>query len=326
MHSVYRQPVVEQRRVGAALGNIEDIARDILVDDVPGRVSAASTAADTEALTLSMRVEGQPTMLADDLSLNGFDSACLRGHIASEKVSEAPFADETDAGRILLAMVVKPECPCSRADLRFIDGAERKLAARQLRAGHCLQEVGLVLALVRGPAQARAIFRQMLDARVVTRRDACSAQHLCVLDEHLKLDLSITQHVRIGGAMNTVGREEGFEDVVPVFGREVRGMELDAKPIRNALSILEVRNRGAVLSAIIFVPVLHEQPFDAAALFEQAQRGDGGVNATGHADNDGVVGRDWNAGSGIGHVLGSEGAPVIARAAASGERTARAIS
>ncbi|MNF88823.1 hypothetical protein D3C84_713260 [compost metagenome] len=78
--------------------------------------------------------------------------------------------------------------------------------------------------------------------------------------------------------------------MVPVLRREVGGMQLDADAVADGLGIGQVHLGGAVLGAVVLVPVLHEQAFHLVALLEEQEGGNRGVDAAGHADYDAGIG------------------------------------
>ena len=59
------------------------------------------------------------------------------------------------------------------------------------------------------------------------------------------------------------------EDVIPVFGCKVRSVQRNAELIADLLCVFKVCDRCAVLGAIVFVPIFHEQPFNDEALLLQ---------------------------------------------------------
>ena len=121
---------------------------------------------------------------------------------------------------------------------------------------------------------------------VVAGGDQVGAQHQRVLEEGLELDLPVAEDVGVGRAPRPVLLEEVLEHVVPVLGGEVGAVQLDAESVGHRLGIGQVFLRRAVLGAVVLFPVLHEQAFHGVALLLEEQRGDGGVDTAGHADDD----------------------------------------
>ena len=59
-----------------------------------------------------------------------------------------------------------------------------------------------------------------------------------------------------------------IKNIVPVLGREVRAVQMNAQLVGNGLRISQVLFSGAVFSAVVFLPVLHEQAFDTITLLQ----------------------------------------------------------
>ena len=64
-------------------------------------------------------------------------------------------------------------------------------------------------------------------------------------------------------------------------------MQFDAKRLRHCRGIGEIFGGAAVFTAVVLLPVLHEQSFNTMALFKQSERCNGGVDASGEANHDG---------------------------------------
>src|SRR5690606_25533294 len=126
---------------------------------------------------------------------------------------------------------------------------------------------------------------------IMTSGDQVGTEHLCVVEKDFELDFAVAQDVGIGRAPRFVFSEEMFEDIVPVFSREIGRMQFDAELVAHSLSVRQVFLGGTIFSAVVLVPVLHEQAFYFVALFKQAQGRDGGVDTAGHADDDFAGGR-----------------------------------
>ena len=103
--------------------------------------------------------------------------------------------------------------------------------------------------------------------------------------ERLELDLLVAQDVRVRGATRLVLFQEVFEDVVPVFGGEVDGVEFHPQLVADGLGISQILGGRAVLVRVVFFPVLHEQAFDLIALLLEQVGRDGRIHAAGHADD-----------------------------------------
>ena len=103
----------------------------------------------------------------------------------------------------------------------------------------------------------------------MTGGDQVGAEAQGIVEEGFELDLAVTQDVRVRCAPGLVFGQEVLEHVVPVFCGEVDGVQLDADAIANGLGVGQVVHGGAVLGAVVFVPVLHEQAFDLVTLLHQ---------------------------------------------------------
>ncbi len=125
------------------------------------------------------------------------------------------------------------------------------------------------------------------------------AQAQGVVEERLELDFAVAEDVRIRRASGLVLGQEVLEHVIPVFGGEVGGVQLDADLVAHGLGVRQVVHGGAVLRSVVFLPVLHEQAFHLIALLHEQDSGNGRVHAAGHADDDAQV--FWGGGSWITH-------------------------
>ena len=117
-------------------------------------------------------------------------------------------------------------------------------------------------------------------------RDALGAQRHRVVEEGLELDLGVAQHVGIGRAARLVLGEETREHAVAVFGGEVDRLDLDADLLGDRHRVDQVLARGAVLVVVVVLPVLHEEADHVVARALQQERGDGGIDSAGEADDD----------------------------------------
>ena len=130
-----------------------------------------------------------------------------------------------------------------------------------------------------------------------------------MFEKRLEFDLAITQDIGVGGAPGTIFLEEISEDAVPILGGEVDRMKLYLEQLGNRGRIRQVLGGAAIGLVIVFLPVLHEQAFHLPTLFEQAQCGNRGIDATGKTDDDLALTHEqrsamavFAAGRGIGHI------------------------
>ncbi|RMS13201.1 hypothetical protein ALP75_200108 [Pseudomonas syringae pv. actinidiae] len=148
-----------------------------------------------------------------------------------------------------------------------------------------MQEVALVLVRVQALEQLGAPV-DITAAHVVAGGNQVGAQHQCIVQEGFELDFPVAEDVRIWGASGLVFFEEVLEDVVPVLGGEVGGVQFDADLVAHGLGICQVFAGGAIFRSVVFFPVLHEQAFHLITLLHEQYGGDGRVHAAGHADYD----------------------------------------
>ncbi len=90
----------------------------------------------------------------------------------------------------------------------------------------------------------------------------------------------------IGGAPGAVLGEEAREHALAVLGGEVHRLDLDADALGGGHRVDQVFARGAVLVVVVVLPVLHEEADHVVARALEQQRGDGGIHASGEADDD----------------------------------------
>ena len=69
------------------------------------------------------------------------------------------------------------------------------------------------------------------------------------------------------------------ENAVPVFRSEIGAVEADPQFIRHRLCVGKIFLGGAVLGAVVFLPVFHEQALDPVACFNQHEGCDGGIHS-----------------------------------------------
>src|SRR6185436_20291814 len=93
-----------------------------------------------DALALADGVEREPDVRADAHALGRHDRPGLARQVAVEELAERPFADEADPGRILFRMVRQPGLGCERANLGFLQFAQRKQHPRELGLVQAVQE------------------------------------------------------------------------------------------------------------------------------------------------------------------------------------------
>ena len=91
-----------------------------------------------------------------------------------------------------------------------------------------------------------------------------------ILQKRFEFYLPVAQHIGIGRASSFILLEKVGKYIIPIFGRKICGMQLNTQCIADRLCVLQIFFRGAVFGAVIFFPILHEQPFDLeSALLQQ---------------------------------------------------------
>jgi hypothetical protein len=69
------------------------------------------------------------------------------------------------------------------------------------------------------------------------------------------------------------------ENAIPVFRSEIGTVEADPQLVRDRLGVGKIFFGGAVLGAVIFLPIFHEQALYSIARLDQHERRHGRVNA-----------------------------------------------
>ena len=85
------------------------------------------------------------------------------------------------------------------------------------------------------------------------------------------------------------------KDSVPLLCGKVGTVEPDSELICYRLRISQILFGRAVFGAIVFLPVFHEQALDSIARVDQQHRGHRGIDASGHADDNGLIELEWRA-------------------------------
>ena len=148
-----------------------------------------------------------------------------------------------------------------------------------------MEEVALVLSRIDAPEKLRhAVLTP--DARIVARGDPVCAHAHGVVEKRPELDLGIAENVRIRGAAGRIFAKEVGENAFLIFAREIDGLDVNADHVGHSRSINEVLTRGAVFAVVIILPVFHEETDDFVALFLEEPGADGGIHASGEADDD----------------------------------------
>ena len=176
----------------------------------------------------------------------------------------------------------------STANRVLAEFADRKPRQRERGRRHGMQEVALVLGRVRGPQQlGRPILAR--NAGVMTRCDRARTETAHIVQADAELDLAVAEHVRIRGAAGRVLAQEMGKYAFTVLTREDDTMQRNRQFVADAARVLVVLGRRAI-GVVVVLPVGHEEPLNRMARALQQQGRDGGVDAAGHADDDGAGG------------------------------------
>ena len=105
-------------------------------------------------------------------------------------------------------------------------------------------------------------------AHIVAGGNQVGAEHQGVIEKGFELDFAIAEDVRVRRASGFVLGQKVLEDVIPVLSGKVGGVQLDADAVAHGLGIGQVVHCRAVIRAVVFLPVLHEQTFHLIALLQ----------------------------------------------------------
>ena len=129
MSMIRRQSGRKQPGMIMALNHIERVGRDVLARHIPGIVVAIgiavlATTPEPNALALAQSVEGQADMLTQDVALRGHHRAGPERQVTIQKFAKWSFADEANAGRILLAGVRQCQFTGDATDIGLLQFAQ----------------------------------------------------------------------------------------------------------------------------------------------------------------------------------------------------------
>ncbi len=204
-----------------------------------------------------------------------------------EKHGQVNFAYEADALRVLF--VGRGQLRLRRyppdIGLEHVSDGEQGLAQLLLR--QLAEEIALVLGRVaplKYPPDRLAVCPQrLLFAAVMSGSHHVSPEPPGCLEEGVKLDLAVAQHVRVGSAPFGVLVEHVVHHPLAVFLAQVHKIERDPYLAGNQLRHIAVFLPFAVAMQCAFhvVPVLHEHGKHIIALPLEQQGRHAGVNASG---------------------------------------------
>ena len=266
----------------AALYHDQRIARLILEGHIPGLLRTAASAADGKPRALAERMQMQPAVLPEDLTLERFDRSGARLDEPAQKLGKGLLADEADAGTVGFVVHREPGAPGSLAHLAFGQIAEREQHLSQCWVLDRVQKVGLIFEFIACLAQRRAV-RGVEQARVVAGGEQRPAQPRRVTQAESELDVAIAQHIGVGGTAGAVLGQHGVEHLLPVFLGKADTVQDDAQIVGDRARILVVLCTGAI--GILGVPIAHVEAVHLVAGIAQQQRRDGRIDPAGQSDD-----------------------------------------
>src|SRR5690606_8691823 len=145
------------------------------------------------------------------------------------KILEAALANEADAGAVLLGMGDEIVGLGDAAHLGLVQFTHRNQRASEGLFVHGVEEIALVLVVV-DTFQQTGLAAVVPAAHIMTGGDQFRAKDFSVFQKHFELDFPVAEDIGVGGASGAVFSEEVGEHVVPVFGGEVGGVQLDTEP------------------------------------------------------------------------------------------------
>ena len=178
-----------------ALLDDQEVLLEVFADDEPAFAAAVAAPTDAEALALTKRVVHEPIMSRDDAACFVYHLSRLRGQILHQKLFEVSFADEADAGRVLLRGVAEPRFLCDLSHIRLLQLANREHRVFQLLLRQSCKEICLILAEVFCTQKLRSA--RMIQPRIVPRREMFRARGDRKVEKRAKLDFAVAEHVRI---------------------------------------------------------------------------------------------------------------------------------
>ena len=251
-----------------ALGHDQLVLLQALVDNIPGFIATTVGTANTETLSLADGVVHQAAVFTDDSAVDGHDLPRLCRNKTLQKIPELALTDKTDAGAVFFGGYLEALLPGNIAHCGLVEFSNRKQGVANLVLVEGVQKIRLILVLIE-TAQELEVPATPADARIVAGGNTLCTEHLRVIEERLELDFTVAHDVGIRRAPDTILVQEIFENVIPVLAGEINRMQWYAEPIANLLRIGKIDTGRTILLGIVFLPVLHEQPFDLVTLLQQ---------------------------------------------------------
>src|SRR6185503_2923539 len=205
--------------------------------------------------------------------------------------------DEADVLALPLVRYRELEAPRDRTDLvlREISHRKERLPERVLREAP--ENVGLILRVILRAEERRYAVRLHAPARVVAGRHELAVEPLRRAEELPELEPVVALDAGVRGAPREVLPHEILDDVLPERLLEIEDVVGKSEPRRHAAAIIDGVERAAAAGrrrALRVAPELHRDADDGMPALLEERRGDGGVDAAAHGDEDGrrVVGKE----------------------------------
>ena len=173
---------------GVAVGDVHEVALEVLGDDVP------RAAAEAEAEALAYSVEPVPLVPSELAAAPLLENGSLPfPEAAGDEFAVVDLAEEADPLAVLAVLGRQSETGGQFADLLFLEVADREEQSLQLPLAEVRKEVGLVLDRVGGAQQNRPAVLPA-EARVMPGGDGVAISH--PLEEGPELDALVAEDVR----------------------------------------------------------------------------------------------------------------------------------
>ena len=184
------------------------------------------------------------------------------------------LADEAQALAVFFGRRGKSCLFSQLPHVRLLHVANRKHGLGKLFLIELAQEVALVFVGVRTGHQSIRLAFTTHPLAIVARRHSLCAKLLGRLEEEVKLDLAVAEHVRIGGPPLAVLVKHVIDDADLVLGAEVHDLEWDAQMVghqHGVVGVVDPRTFVVDRDALV-VPIPHEQADHFVALLHQKMR------------------------------------------------------
>ena len=126
----------------------------------------------------------------------------------------------------------------------------------------------------------------LFNAREMTGGQLLRAQRHGEIEKRRELDLAVAQNVRIGRSASFVFGKKMRKHAVHIFLGIVDRIIRNADRIADVSDVRPILLTGADAVFVLFFPVVHKYADDVVSLALQKIRGNRGIHAAGHADND----------------------------------------